>query len=115
MCEGALKIEDTLTGLEVIQSEENQIRLSLRTYIPETDLLEKNYELAIELLDGTLELGNVVAFSQFERKLSMGWYSSFECSRRAIALLKAIMLSSHLKLTFDDGVSCCDDVDSEAI
>ncbi|PWA57536.1 F-box associated interaction domain-containing protein [Artemisia annua] len=52
----SLEIEDALTGLEVIEYEGNQIRLSLRTYIPETELPEQNHELAIDLLDGTLEL-----------------------------------------------------------
>ncbi|GKC78926.1 hypothetical protein Tco_1129700, partial [Tanacetum coccineum] len=61
-CEGVLKIEDALTGLEVIEYEGNQIRLSLRTYIPNTDLPEQNHELAIELLDGTLELRNAEIF-----------------------------------------------------
>ena len=62
-CEGVLKVEDALTGLKVIEYEGNQIRLSLRTYIPETDLPEQNHELAIELLDGTLELRNAEVFS----------------------------------------------------
>nr|GEW16638.1 hypothetical protein [Tanacetum cinerariifolium] len=61
-CEGVLKIEDALTGLEVIEYEGNQIRLSLRTYIPDTDLPDQNHELAIELLDGTLELRNAEIF-----------------------------------------------------
>ncbi|GKA80821.1 hypothetical protein Tco_0787513 [Tanacetum coccineum] len=61
-CEGVLKIEDALTGLEVIEYEGNQIRLSLRTYIPDADLPEQNHELAIELLDGTLELRNADIF-----------------------------------------------------
>ncbi|GJZ70093.1 zinc finger, CCHC-type containing protein [Tanacetum coccineum] len=61
-CEGVLKIEDALTGLEVIEYEGNQIRLSLRTYIPDTDLSEQNHELAIELLDGTLELRHAEIF-----------------------------------------------------
>ncbi|GKD56240.1 hypothetical protein Tco_1289627, partial [Tanacetum coccineum] len=61
-CEGVLKIEDALTHLEVIEYEGNQIRLSLRTYIPDADLPEQNHELAIELLDGTLELRNADIF-----------------------------------------------------
>ncbi|GJX55340.1 hypothetical protein Tco_0285237, partial [Tanacetum coccineum] len=61
-CEGVLKIEDALTGLEVIEYEGNQIRFSLRTYIPNTDLPEQNHELAIELWDDTLELRNTENF-----------------------------------------------------
>nr|GEZ38160.1 hypothetical protein [Tanacetum cinerariifolium] len=61
-CEGVLKIEDALSGLAVIEYEGNQIRLSLRTYIPDTDLSEQNHELAIELLNGTLELRNAEIF-----------------------------------------------------
>nr|GFA08469.1 hypothetical protein [Tanacetum cinerariifolium] len=38
------KIEDALTGLEVIEYEGNQIRLSLRTYNPDTDLPEQNHD-----------------------------------------------------------------------
>lgn len=43
--------------------EGNQIRLSLRTYIPDTALPEQNHELAIEILDGTLDLRNAEVFS----------------------------------------------------
>lgn len=66
------KIEDLLSGLKVIEIEGNNIRLSLKTYIPylETVLrqqeieniiepLEINHELMIETLDGSLELKNV--------------------------------------------------------
>ncbi|KAK6138578.1 hypothetical protein DH2020_027679 [Rehmannia glutinosa] len=69
------KIEDALTGLRVIEVEGNNIRLSLKTYIPylETVLrqqdienviepLEMNHELMIETLDGTWELKNVEIF-----------------------------------------------------
>ncbi|XP_024986393.1 uncharacterized protein LOC112521646 isoform X1 [Cynara cardunculus var. scolymus] len=61
-CEGLLKVEDTLTGLEVIGYEGNRISLSLRTHIPEIEMLEQNHELAIELLDDTLELKNAEIF-----------------------------------------------------
>ncbi|GKC84136.1 hypothetical protein Tco_1139853 [Tanacetum coccineum] len=47
---------------KVTEYEGNQIRLSLRTYIPETHLREQNHELAIELFDGTLELRNAKFF-----------------------------------------------------
>ncbi|GJX22760.1 F-box associated domain containing protein [Tanacetum coccineum] len=50
------------TGLEVIEYEGNQIRLSLRTYIPDTNLPEQNHELALELLDDTQELRNAEVF-----------------------------------------------------
>ncbi|KAK6161706.1 hypothetical protein DH2020_005087 [Rehmannia glutinosa] len=69
------KIEDALTGLRVIEVERNNIRLSLKTYIPylETVLrqqdienvvepLEMNHELMIETLDGTWELKHVEIF-----------------------------------------------------
>ncbi|KAL8525233.1 hypothetical protein ACS0TY_014745 [Phlomoides rotata] len=69
------KIEDSLTGLKVIEIEGNSVRLSLKTYIPylETILrqqeieniiepLEMNHELMIETLDGTWELKNVEIF-----------------------------------------------------
>ncbi|KAK6161716.1 hypothetical protein DH2020_005097 [Rehmannia glutinosa] len=69
------KIEDALTGLRVIEVEGNNIRLSLKTYIPylETVLrqqdienviepLEMNHELMIETLDGTWELKHVEIF-----------------------------------------------------
>ncbi|KAJ9555574.1 hypothetical protein OSB04_010188 [Centaurea solstitialis] len=58
----SLKIQDTLTGLEVIGYEGNQVTLSLRTHIPEIEMAEQNHELAIELLDGTLELKNAEIF-----------------------------------------------------
>ncbi|KAI7735628.1 hypothetical protein M8C21_031944, partial [Ambrosia artemisiifolia] len=60
--EGFLKIEDTLTGLKVIEYDGNRISLSLRTYVPEIDMADQNHELAIELLDGTLELKNAEIF-----------------------------------------------------
>ncbi|KAI7735626.1 hypothetical protein M8C21_031942 [Ambrosia artemisiifolia] len=60
--EGFLKIEDTLTGIKVIEYDGNRISLSLRTYVPEIDMAEQNHELAIELLDGTLELKNAEIF-----------------------------------------------------
>ncbi|XP_071713463.1 uncharacterized protein [Rutidosis leptorrhynchoides] len=61
-CNGFLKFEDKLTGLEVIEYEGNQITLSLRTYIPEIEMSEQIHELAIELLDGTFELKNAEIF-----------------------------------------------------
>nr|XP_028956623.1 uncharacterized protein LOC103443438 isoform X2 [Malus domestica] len=69
------KIEDEFTGLKVISFGENCIRLSLRTYIPKLEELvpqqkiadatepsHVNHELLIELLEGTLDLGNVEIF-----------------------------------------------------
>ncbi|KAI3523631.1 hypothetical protein L1887_01898 [Cichorium endivia] len=61
-CEGVLKTEDTLSGLKVIEYEGKRISLSLRTYIPETELPEQNHELSIEFSDGTLELINAEIF-----------------------------------------------------
>ncbi|KAL3829297.1 hypothetical protein ACJIZ3_018099 [Penstemon smallii] len=69
------KIEDTLTGLTVIEIEECSIRLSLKTYIPflesvlsqqgievPIEPLEMNHEIIIETVDGSLELKNVEIF-----------------------------------------------------
>ncbi|XP_052208392.1 uncharacterized protein LOC127812107 isoform X1 [Diospyros lotus] len=69
------KIEDALTGLKVLEHEGNCIRLSLRTYIPNsesilsqhkiedfTEPLEQNHELLIQVSEGTLELKNVEIF-----------------------------------------------------
>ncbi|CAI9265844.1 unnamed protein product [Lactuca saligna] len=61
-CEDVLKIEDLLTGLKVIEYEGNRINLSLRTYIPETEMAEQIHELSIEFLDATLELKNAEIF-----------------------------------------------------
>lgn len=74
MCrfEAVEKFEDALTGVRVIEFEENCIRLSLKTYIPNfesiisqqkiegaIDPLELNHELIVETVDGTLEPKNV--------------------------------------------------------
>lgn len=66
------QIEDSLTGLKVIEYDENCFRLSMQTYIPKLEELlsqqisedvnepsEVNHELLIELVDGTMELKNV--------------------------------------------------------
>lgn len=63
------KVEDVLSGLRVIEFDGNHIRLSLRTYIPDSEslacqekvddssgLLEQDHELLIEFMDGTMEL-----------------------------------------------------------
>ncbi|GKD10375.1 hypothetical protein Tco_1190060, partial [Tanacetum coccineum] len=55
---GVLKIEDALTRLKVIEYEGNQNWVFLQTYIPGTNLPEQNHDLALEPLDGTLELRN---------------------------------------------------------
>ncbi|XP_073024647.1 uncharacterized protein [Primulina eburnea] len=72
--EAVEKIEDTLTGLRVVEFEGNRIRLSLRTHIPNLDSVlhqqkiegviepELNHELIIETIDGTFELKNVEVF-----------------------------------------------------
>ncbi|KAG5560689.1 hypothetical protein RHGRI_003876 [Rhododendron griersonianum] len=73
--EAVEKIEDALTGLKVMEFEGNRIRLTLRTYIPTsesllsqhkiediTEPLERNHELVIEVLEGTLELKSVEIF-----------------------------------------------------
>lgn len=69
--EAVEKIEDALTGLKVIEFGGNNIRLSLRTYVPNLesllsqhkiedifDPLEQTHELVLELADGTMELKN---------------------------------------------------------
>lgn len=69
--EAVEKIEEAFTGLKVIEIEGNNIRLSLKTYIPylETVMrkqdieniiepLEMNHELIIETVDTTWELKN---------------------------------------------------------
>ncbi|XP_022859779.1 uncharacterized protein LOC111380444 [Olea europaea var. sylvestris] len=73
--EAVEKFEDALTGVRVIEFEENCIRLSLKTYIPNfesiisqqkiegaIDPLELNHELIVETVDGTLEPKNVEIF-----------------------------------------------------
>ncbi|XP_076924174.1 uncharacterized protein LOC143586528 [Bidens hawaiensis] len=60
--EGLVKMEDALTGLKVIEYDGNRISLSIRTYLPEVEMAEQNHELAIELLDDTLELKNAEIF-----------------------------------------------------
>ncbi|KAK4435848.1 hypothetical protein Salat_0748400 [Sesamum alatum] len=73
--EAVEKIEDALTGVRVIETEGNNIRLSLKTYIPylesvlrQQDIesviepLEMNHELIVEIMDGTWELKNVEIF-----------------------------------------------------
>lgn len=67
--EGAFKwfeatetIKDELCGLRVTESEGDRIRLCLRTYIPNIHgldscgFLNQDYELVIELMEGTMEL-----------------------------------------------------------
>ncbi|KAJ4723191.1 RNA-directed DNA polymerase (reverse transcriptase)-related family protein [Melia azedarach] len=69
------RIEDSLTGLKVIDLDGKCVRLSLQTYIPKLegslfqykidDLIEPsevNHELLIEVIDGTMELKNVEIF-----------------------------------------------------
>ncbi|KAK4404037.1 hypothetical protein Sango_0772300, partial [Sesamum angolense] len=73
--EAVEKIEDAFTGVKVIEIEGNNIRLSLKTYIPylesvlrQQDIesviepLEMNHELIVETMDGTWELKNVEIF-----------------------------------------------------
>ncbi|KAL2249387.1 UNVERIFIED_CONTAM: hypothetical protein Sindi_2412400, partial [Sesamum indicum] len=70
--EAVEKIEDALTGVKVIEIDGNNIRLSLKTYIPylesvlrQQDIesviepLEMNHELIVETMDGTWELKDV--------------------------------------------------------
>ncbi|GJT99320.1 hypothetical protein Tco_1094838 [Tanacetum coccineum] len=93
-CEGVLKIEDALTGLEVIEYEGNQIRLSLGTYIPGTDLPEQNHELAIELLGGRLELRNA-EFSllpMLENKNSLEWFVRKAQDRIVLSTLRRLSI-----------------------
>lgn len=63
-------IEEALTGLKVIDFEENTIKVSLKTYIPEGVMCqlnaedyikqsEVNHELLIEVVNGTMDLKNV--------------------------------------------------------
>lgn len=71
------QIEDALSGLKVIDFDENCIRLSLRTYLPKLEELscqiedagqpsEINHELMIVLVSGTMELKDVeVAYILF--------------------------------------------------
>ncbi|XP_031112751.1 uncharacterized protein LOC116016564 isoform X2 [Ipomoea triloba] len=69
------KVEDVLSGLRVIEFDGNHIRLSLRTYIPDSEslacqekvddssgLLEQDHELLIEFMDGTMELKRAEIF-----------------------------------------------------
>jgi len=66
------QIEDAFTGLKVLAFDENCIRLSLKTYMPTfegisylprieatVDAAELNYELLIEVFEGTMRLKNV--------------------------------------------------------
>ncbi|XP_014618982.1 uncharacterized protein [Glycine max] len=69
------QIEDAFTGLKVLAFDENCIRLSLKTYMPTfegisylprieatVDAAELNYELLIEVFEGTMRLKNVQVF-----------------------------------------------------
>ncbi|XP_042517371.1 uncharacterized protein LOC122091467 [Macadamia integrifolia] len=68
------QIEDTMTGLKIIDFEGNYIRLSLTTFIPISEDLacqqkmensepsRQEHELLIEVFDGTMELKNVEIF-----------------------------------------------------
>lgn len=69
------KIDDAFSGIRVVEFEGNNIRLSLRTYVPSLDIIpsmqstqdisevsEQNHELLIELIDGTMEIKNVEIF-----------------------------------------------------
>ncbi|PHT85310.1 hypothetical protein T459_07416 [Capsicum annuum] len=68
------QIEDAFSGLKIVEFEGNNIRLSLRTFIPNLENLphnhtidvaeppEQNHELLIELMDGTMELKHVEIF-----------------------------------------------------
>lgn len=69
--ESVEKIEDSLTGLKVIEFGGNRIRLSMRTYVPNfenllvqhkiedvVDPLEQTHDLLLELVEGTMELKN---------------------------------------------------------
>lgn len=66
------QIEDSLTGLKVIDFDGKCFRLSMQTYIPKLeeslfqhkieDVIEPsdvNHELLIEVIDGTMEIKNV--------------------------------------------------------
>ncbi|XP_054804667.1 uncharacterized protein LOC129307782 isoform X1 [Prosopis cineraria] len=56
------QIEDALMGLKVLAFDENCIRLSLQTHMPNIDAAEVNHELLIEVLEGTMKLKNVQVF-----------------------------------------------------
>ncbi|XP_028759696.1 uncharacterized protein LOC114746534 isoform X2 [Neltuma alba] len=56
------QIEDALMGLKVLAFDENCIRLSLQTHMPNIDATEVNHELLIEVLEGTMKLKNVQVF-----------------------------------------------------
>ncbi|XP_043707170.1 uncharacterized protein LOC122656629 [Telopea speciosissima] len=72
--EAIQQIEDRLTGLKIIDFEGNNIRLSLKTFIPVSEGLAcqqkmeisepliQEHELLIEVIDGTMELKNVEIF-----------------------------------------------------
>ncbi|KAL5848537.1 hypothetical protein ACOSQ4_006550 [Xanthoceras sorbifolium] len=73
--DAAEQIEDSLTGLKVIEFDGNCFRLSLQTYIPKLEGLlfqqriedvnepsEVNHELLIEIVNGSMELKNVEIF-----------------------------------------------------
>lgn len=69
------QIEDSLTGLKVIEFDGNHIRLSLKTYIPKPEgsycwqqfeniiaPSEVDHELLLEIMEGTMELSNAEMF-----------------------------------------------------
>ncbi|XP_010247064.1 PREDICTED: uncharacterized protein LOC104590200 isoform X2 [Nelumbo nucifera] len=69
------QIEDALTGVKVIEFEGNCIRLSIRIFLPATEVLRcqqkveditepsvLDHELLIEVMDGSMELKNVEIF-----------------------------------------------------
>ncbi|KAK4266631.1 hypothetical protein QN277_027522 [Acacia crassicarpa] len=56
------QIEDALMGLKVHAFDDNCIRLSLQTHMPNIDAAVVNHELLIEVLEGTMKLKNVQVF-----------------------------------------------------
>lgn len=70
--DAAEQIEDSLSGLKVVEFDGNRFRLSLQTYIPKLDGMifkqrienvnqpsEVNHELLVEMANGSMELKNV--------------------------------------------------------
>lgn len=117
MCrfEAVEKFEDALTGVRVIEFEENCIRLSLKTYIPNfesiisqqkiegaIDPLELNHELIVETVDGTLEPKNVevrllLKFCEMEEVLTYYWLSLYRLSE-----IGSLLHRTYLKLLEHD-------------
>lgn len=113
------QIQDAITGVKVIALEENCIRCSLQTYIPQLESvlseqkieainvpLEVRHELLIEFLEGTLDQNNVEIFpndvyinsisnaSKDFRKSSLQWFVMKVQDRIVLCTMRQLVVKS---------------------